>query len=95
MITVLTPLLARPEDAGLRYRILFVQRSRDGNQIPGVDDRIELPLNPEAYARLARDGVVYRREIARDPRAMDLRIVVVDLQSALIGSLTVPFGRLK
>jgi VWFA-related protein len=78
-----------------RLDVLFVQRDDQGNEYSGFDDTINLNLTQDTYRKLLSDDLSYHRVVPRAPAARLLRIVVRDAASGAIGSVTVPFNRMK
>src|SRR5579872_5385686 len=74
--------------------ILFVQKDDRGNEYNGKDDTLELRLQPATYERVMRDGLTFRQNVERAPKATQLRVLVRDAYSGSIGSVTVRFDQL-
>jgi hypothetical protein len=72
--------------------VFIVQKNDRGNQFNGTDDKIELNLTKDKYARLMKLGefVLPDRTVPLVPQATQLRIVVRDDASGTLGSITVP-----
>jgi VWFA-related protein len=74
--------------------IVYVQKDEHG-RIPadGITDTLSLALTDENYAKVVKDGFIRQRRFPRQPGATNLRIVVRDVASGSIGSLTIPFSQ--
>jgi VWFA-related protein len=74
--------------------IVYVQKDEHGRvQGEGVSDTLSLALTDASYAKVVKDGLIRERRLPRQPGATNLRIVVRDVASGSIGSLTVPFSQ--
>jgi VWFA-related protein len=71
--------------------LLFVQKEPHGKQVAGVDDTLSMELSQPNYNRVEQDGLQYRKTIARDSQASELRVVVRDAATGAVGSITAPF----
>ena len=76
--------------------IVYVQKDESG-RLPGdgVTDTLSLAFTDANYAKLAKDGLIRQRRFLRQPGATNLRIVVHDVGSGSIGSLTIPFSQVS
>jgi hypothetical protein len=72
--------------------VFLVQKNDRGNQFNGTDDKIELTLNKDQYAKAMQSGAIILpdRAVPLVPQASQLRIVVRDDASGTLGSVTVP-----
>ena len=68
----------------------FVQLGKDGRVLDGFKDRVALGLLPKTYAAAEAKGLSYHRKIVVLPQAEKLRVVVRDLASGSVGSVSVP-----
>lgn len=68
----------------------MVNRAWPLPSIDWMEESLNLQLAPEAYDRALRDGMLYRRRIALNPRATVVRVIVRDTASGNLGSLTIP-----
>ncbi|HWG20619.1 MAG TPA: VWA domain-containing protein [Terracidiphilus sp.] len=75
--------------------VAFVQIGRDGRVVNGHKDRILVSLTPKMYDAATRVGWFYRKNIRIEPRAEKLRVVVRDLATGAIGSVSVPVHSLN
>lgn len=75
--------------------IVYVQKDEHGGvQGNGVTDNLSLAFTDANYAKVVKDGLIRQRRFARQPGAVNLRIVVRDVASGSIGSLTIPFSHI-
>jgi VWFA-related protein len=74
--------------------IVYVQKDEHG-RIPadGITDTLSLALTDANYAMVVKDGFIRQRRFPRQTGATNLRIVVRDVASGSIGSLTIPFSQ--
>jgi VWFA-related protein len=74
--------------------IVYVQKDEHG-RLPGngITDTLSLALTDANYATIMKDGFIRQRRFPRQPGATNLRIVVRDVASGSIGSLTIPFSQ--
>ncbi|MDQ2947117.1 MAG: VWA domain-containing protein, partial [Acidobacteriota bacterium] len=75
-----------------RLDFLLVQKDDRGREYNGVSDTLELRLLQASYDKLGREGLVYRKLVARAPQAKSLRVVARDAASGSIGSVTIPLN---
>jgi len=76
--------------------VLMAQRTDRGEQVgAGAKDKLELNLKPETYAKVMKEGLVYRKVLARDPNAANVRVVVRDESTGAIGSITVAYKEIN
>ena len=73
-----------------RFDLGVIQKNQEGEQFDWIEEGLDLQLTPEAYERVLRDGLLYRRRITLNPRATVLRVIVRDTASGNVGSLTIP-----
>ena len=71
--------------------ILWLGRNAE-HSFNGKDDELRLQLTEENYRRVARTGIVYRQTVQLEPGATELRVVVRDAASGVIGSVTAPLA---
>ena len=55
---------------------------------------MSLAFTDANYAKVAQDGLIRQRRFPRQPGATNLRIVVRDVASGSVGSLTIPFNQI-
>ncbi|HWR51503.1 MAG TPA: hypothetical protein VN428_10375 [Bryobacteraceae bacterium] len=67
---------------------LYVQQRRDGAKITFVNDTVSLKLTPERYRQVMTQRMGVNKEFEIAPGAERLRVVVRDVQSAAVGSVT-------
>jgi VWFA-related protein len=71
--------------------LLFIQRDDQGHEYTGATDTITLNLLKDNYMKVVRSGIVYKKDLQRDPKATNLRIVVRDGMTGAMGSLTIAY----
>jgi VWFA-related protein len=70
----------------------MAQKDDRGNQVGDpIADTLELNLKPETYAKVMKEGLVYRKVLPRNAGASNIRLVVRDQSTGAIGSLTVAY----
>jgi major membrane immunogen (membrane-anchored lipoprotein) len=75
--------------------VVYVQKDEHGQVLTGgVTDTMTLAFTDANYAKLGREGLMRQRRLSRHPRASTLRIVVRDVGSGSMGSLTIPFSQI-
>jgi VWFA-related protein len=65
-------------------------RDDSGNAYESVSKTVDLKLPQEGYDKALKTGLPYDHSFRLEPRASSLRVVVRDLGSGNIGSLTIP-----
>jgi VWFA-related protein len=78
-----------------RLNVLFVQRNDQGKEYGEIDDTVDLDITKPRYDRLVAEDLIYHRVIDRAVTARLLRVVVRDVPSGAIGSITVPLDAVK
>ena len=74
---------------------VYIQKDEHGAARNGsVTYHLSLALSDADYAKVLKEDVVLTRRVARSPGAVTLRIVVRDVASGSVGSLTVPFSQI-
>jgi len=75
--------------------IVYVQKNEHGRLLgDGVSDSLSLALTDATYANASREGVIRQHRIPRQPGATNMRIVVRDVATGSVGSLTIPFSQI-
>ncbi len=74
--------------------VLFVQRGTDGKELAGELKTLNLNLVRETYDEIMKKGLGLTRSLPLAPGAAQLRVVVRDVSSGSIGSLTIPLTKL-
>lgn len=74
--------------------LLFVQRDDQGHEYTGATDTLTLNLLRENYLKVIRSGIIYKKDLQRDLKATNLRIVVRDGATGAMGTLTMPYREL-
>jgi VWFA-related protein len=81
-------------NSGGRWRaqidMAFVQLAGDGRILANIKDHLELALQQDTYDEAAAKGWVYPKTINIKPEAEKLRVVVRDLATGAVGSVSVP-----
>jgi len=76
--------------------IVYVQKDDHGRLLGnGVADNLSLALTDATYALSARDGLIRQQRIPRQPNATQMRIVVRDVGTGSVGSVTIPFSQIS
>lgn len=75
--------------------VVFAQLSKDGRILESVKDHLDLALLPETYSDAAAQGWFYPRTVDVNPKAEKLRVVVRDLATGAVGSVSVPIHHSK
>jgi len=70
--------------------IAFVQLARDGRVLDGIKDHVALALLPQTYEDAETHGWLYPRSLWIEPKAEKMRVVVRDLVTGTVGSVSVP-----
>jgi VWFA-related protein len=70
--------------------VAFVQIDRDGLVVQSFKDNIDLGLKRETFLKAERQGWLYPRTLWVQPNAETLRVVVRDLKTGALGSVSVP-----
>jgi VWFA-related protein len=75
--------------------VVYVQKDEHG-RMPGdgLTDNLSLALSDANYATVVQQGLIRQRRLPRHPGAIHLRIVVRDVSSGSLGSLTIPFSQI-
>ena len=74
--------------------ILFMEQDADGRPFKGKNDTLRLRLSAESHRQVARTGLTYRQIVESQPGATELRIVVRDVASGAMGSLSAPLRQI-
>lgn len=70
--------------------VAFAELSQDGRILGGTEDRLDITLLPESYADAEKQGWSYSKKLVVSPSAEKIRVVVRDLATGAIGSVSVP-----
>lgn len=70
--------------------VAFVQLSKDGRVLGGIKDRVALALLPETFGDAETQGWFYPRSLWIEPKTEKMRVVVRDLATGAVGSVSVP-----
>ena len=75
--------------------IVYVQKDEHGVVRPGgIADTLTLAFTDANFAKLGQQGLMRQRRFPRQPGASTLRIVVRDVSSGAMGSITIPFSQI-
>jgi VWFA-related protein len=75
--------------------IVYVQKDERGRLLgDGVSDTLTLALSDANYAKATKDGLLRQHRIPRQAAATNMRIVVRDVGTGSVGSLTIPFSQI-
>lgn len=85
-------LLLRDEEQHKRGAVdlYFVQRDAKGETVAAETQRIWLNLEEKQYEYLEKTGLVLARHLTIAPQATELRFLVRDISSEVLGSVTAP-----
>jgi VWFA-related protein len=75
--------------------VMLVQKNDRGKTFNGESDTISLAMKSETYQKIEKQGFVFHKVIGRAPQATQLRVIVRDVSSGTLGSVTIPFNQLK
>lgn len=75
--------------------VAFVQLGKDGRVLGGIKDRVALALLPETYSDAETQGWFYPRSLWIEPKTEKVRVVVRDISTGAVGSVSVPVEFLK
>ena len=73
-----------------KFDIFLVQRAEDGMQAHVTGQTVGLHLKPATYHHAVADGLTFDERVQPKPGTGSLRVVVVDVNSGRMGSVTVP-----
>ena len=86
------------EEKGNRRRggidLYFLQRGAKGETVAAESQRVGLDLEEKQYADLSNTGLVLGRHVTIAPEAAELRVLVRDVESEALGSVTIPVNAL-
>jgi len=72
--------------------LYFVQRDASGKTLVAEKQHIDVNLDEKKYEYLARTALVLDRHLTIHPLSTEIRVVIRDSGSGLLGSVTVPVG---
>jgi hypothetical protein len=76
-------------DNDARQKIVHFSES-DGRVLGGIKDRVALALLPETFNDAETQGWFYPRSLWIEPKTERMRVVVRDLATGAVGSVSVP-----
>lgn len=68
----------------------FVQRDATGNILAGDKQHLEINFEQKQYEFLCKAGMILQRHVTVLPDSDEIRVVVRDLRSGSVGSVTIP-----
>jgi hypothetical protein len=71
-----------------------VQRNAQGETLAAENQRIGFNLEQKQYDYLTKEGIVLARHLTIAPQATELRVLVRDAGSEVLGSVNVPVAGL-
>jgi VWFA-related protein len=77
-----------------RLDLLFVQ-SGQGSKSQAMQDSVDLKLEPASYRKVVEKGFVFTKAVERVQGATELRVVVRDVTTGSVGSVTIPLAEVK
>jgi hypothetical protein len=76
--------------------LIYVQKDEHGRLMGnGLTDDVSLALTDASHDRMLKDGVIRQRAVPRQTGAVSMRIVVRDVGSGSVGSITIPFSQIS
>jgi VWFA-related protein len=72
----------------------FVQRNAQGKIVNATDQVVRLELFDIGYAKTMREGFQFSKEIEVEENAAELRVIARDEATGVIGSVSIPVGKL-
>jgi VWFA-related protein len=75
------------------FDLIVTQQAPDGRRLPG--ERSQCVVDRETYAESQNKGLSFLRNIAIQPEAASLRVLVRDSANGAVGSLAVPVGQAR
>jgi len=70
--------------------VVFVQLASDGRILDGTKDHLELALDSNAYDKAMQQSWSYPKSVDVKPQSEKLRVVVRDVVTGAIGSVSIP-----
>ncbi len=70
--------------------MVFVQRDVSGNLLAGDKQHVDINFEQKQYEYLCKAGMILQRHISILPGSDEIRVVVRDLGSGSVGSVTIP-----
>jgi len=76
--------------------VIYVQKDAHGRLMgDGISDTVSLALTDATHDQATKDGIIRQRRVPRQAGAISMRIVVRDVGSGSVGSITVPFSQIS
>jgi VWFA-related protein len=77
-----------------KFDLMIAQKDISGKMLGrNIMNTVELALDEKRYSEASQRGLIYQIHFVRETAANNLRIIVRDLASGAIGTLTVPFSQ--
>ncbi len=70
--------------------VIFAQQTKRGKLLTDYKQTINIHATPEQYAALRAKGLTAGRDLTLNPETQAIRIVILDRESGLTGSVTIP-----
>jgi len=70
--------------------MIFVQRDAAGNILAADSQHLDIIFEQKQYEFLSKAGMILQRHVTALPASDEIRVVVRDLGSGLVGSVTIP-----
>lgn len=71
----------------------FVQRGSDGEVLSAIENTVQMNLPNQTYQKALQDGISYTKQVAVDPKAVDVRVILRDAGTGKLGAVTIPLGK--
>ena len=71
----------------------FVQRGSDGEVLSAIENTVQMNLPDQTYQKALQDGISYTKQVAVDPKAVDVRVILRDAGTGKLGAVTVPLAK--
>ena len=76
--------------------IIMVQKDERGTvRADGIHDTLDLNMKQESYNKIMKEGLIYEKTFPRIPGATNIRLVVRDVGTGAVGSITVPYKEVE
>jgi hypothetical protein len=70
--------------------IVFAQRDASGNILAADKQHFDINFEQKQYEFLSKAGMILQRTVTALPQSDEIRVVVRDLGSGAVGSVTIP-----
>lgn len=75
--------------------LLFLQRDAAGKFLKAEKQHLDVKYTKRGYEKVAKAGLLVRRELEIDEAAAEIRVLVRDAGSGALGSVTIPMKQLR